>query len=77
MIPSGIANHESEGVMTSDERTALINKYRDGYRTVQEALAGVTPAELQEIFMHASEYCGFPAALDAFRAGSEVIDAQG
>ena len=37
---------------------------------------GVTPAELQEIFMHASVYCGFPAALDAFRVGSEIIDAQ-
>jgi 4-carboxymuconolactone decarboxylase len=35
---------------------------------------GVTPAELQEIFLHASVYCGFPAALDAFRVGSEVID---
>jgi 4-carboxymuconolactone decarboxylase len=35
---------------------------------------GVTPAELQEIFMHASVYCGFPAALDAFRIGSEVIE---
>lgn len=38
---------------------------------------GVTPAELQEIFLHASVYCGFPAALDAFRAGSEVVDAPG
>jgi 4-carboxymuconolactone decarboxylase len=37
---------------------------------------GVTPQELQEIFMHASVYCGFPAALDAFRIGSEVIDAK-
>jgi 4-carboxymuconolactone decarboxylase len=37
---------------------------------------GVTPAELQEIFLHASVYCGFPAALDAFRIGSEVIDAR-
>jgi 4-carboxymuconolactone decarboxylase len=37
---------------------------------------GVTPAELQEIFLHASVYCGFPAALDAFRAASEVIDAK-
>lgn len=36
---------------------------------------GVTPAELQEIFMHASVYCGFPAALDAFRTASEVVDA--
>lgn len=35
---------------------------------------GVTPEELQEIFMHASVYCGFPAALDAFRTAAEVID---
>ena len=35
---------------------------------------GVTRAELQEIFLHASVYCGFPAAVDAFRAASEVID---
>lgn len=32
--------------MTSDERTSLIRKYRDGYRVVQEALAGATPGEL-------------------------------
>jgi 4-carboxymuconolactone decarboxylase len=36
---------------------------------------GVTPQELQEIFLHASVYCGFPAAVDAFRAASEVIEA--
>ena len=36
---------------------------------------GVTPQELQEIFLHASVYCGFPAAVDAFRSASEVIDA--
>lgn len=35
---------------------------------------GVTPQELQEIFMHASVYCGFPAAVDAFRTASEVIE---
>jgi len=35
---------------------------------------GVTPQELQEIFLHASVYCGFPAAVDAFRAASEVVD---
>ena len=35
---------------------------------------GVTPEELQEIFLHASVYCGFPTALDAFRTASEVID---
>ena len=36
---------------------------------------GVTPTELQEIFLHASVYCGFPAAVDAFRAAAEVVDA--
>jgi 4-carboxymuconolactone decarboxylase len=35
---------------------------------------GVTPAELQEIFLHASVYCGFPAAVDAFRTAAEVIE---
>jgi 4-carboxymuconolactone decarboxylase len=35
---------------------------------------GVTPEELQEIFLHASVYCGFPAALDAFRNAADVID---
>ena len=38
---------------------------------------GVTPQELQEIFLHASVYCGFPAAVDAFRTAAEVIDARG
>lgn len=36
---------------------------------------GVTKEELQEIFLHASVYCGFPAAVDAFRTASEVVDA--
>lgn len=36
---------------------------------------GVTREELQEIFLHASVYCGFPAAVDAFRAAAEVVDA--
>jgi 4-carboxymuconolactone decarboxylase len=36
---------------------------------------GVTKEELQEIFLHASVYWGFPAAVDAFRTAAEVIDA--
>ncbi len=36
---------------------------------------GVTKTELQEILLHASVYCGFPAAVDAFRAAAEVVDA--
>ncbi len=35
---------------------------------------GVTRAELQEIFLHASVYCGFPAAVDAFRTAAEVVE---
>lgn len=37
---------------------------------------GVTPEQLQEIFLHATVYCGFPAALDAFRVGQEVVEAK-
>lgn len=36
---------------------------------------GVTVAELQEILLHSTVYCGYPAALEAFRAAAEVIDA--
>lgn len=35
---------------------------------------GVRPEELQEIFLHASVYCGFPAAVDAFRHAAQVIE---
>ena len=37
---------------------------------------GVTREELQEIFLHASVYCGFPAAVDAFRNAAEVVEAK-
>jgi 4-carboxymuconolactone decarboxylase len=37
---------------------------------------GVTREQLQEIFLHASVYCGFPAAIDALRTAAEVIDAK-
>jgi len=37
---------------------------------------GATVEELQEVLLHASVYCGFPAAVDAFRAASEVVDAK-
>jgi 4-carboxymuconolactone decarboxylase len=34
---------------------------------------GVTRDEMREIFMHASVYCGVPAALDAFRVARKVF----
>ena len=35
---------------------------------------GASVAELQEVLLHASVYCGLPAAVEAFRAAAEVVD---
>jgi len=35
---------------------------------------GCTVEEIQEVFLHATVYCGFPAAVEAFRAAQPVID---
>ena len=35
---------------------------------------GCTVEEIQEVFLHASAYCGFPAAVEAFRAAEPVIE---
>lgn len=35
---------------------------------------GVTAAELQEVLLHASVYCGLPTAVEAFRTAAEVVD---
>jgi 4-carboxymuconolactone decarboxylase len=36
---------------------------------------GATVAEIQEVLLHASIYCGLPAAVEAFRTAAEVVDA--
>ena len=36
---------------------------------------GATPQEIQEVLLHASIYCGLPAAVEGFRAAAEVVDA--
>jgi 4-carboxymuconolactone decarboxylase len=36
---------------------------------------GVSPAELQEVLLHAAVYCGVPSAVEAFRTAAEVVDA--
>jgi len=38
---------------------------------------GVTIAELQEVLLYATVYCGVPAAVEAFRSAAEVVDAAG
>ena len=35
---------------------------------------GATKEEIQEVLLHASIYCGLPAAVDAFRSSAEVVD---
>lgn len=38
---------------------------------------GVTVAEIKEVLLQASVYCGVPAGLEAFRAADEVLLAEG
>lgn len=34
---------------------------------------GATVAEIQEVLLHASVYCGLPTAVEAFRTAAEVV----
>lgn len=34
---------------------------------------GATLQEIQEVLLHATVYCGFPAAVEAFRSAGEVV----
>jgi len=53
--------------------TAL-NRPHELHTHVRGALNnGVTVAEIREVFLHTAVYCGFPAAIDAFRTASEVL----
>ncbi|MDO8449855.1 MAG: carboxymuconolactone decarboxylase family protein [Rhodoferax sp.] len=38
---------------------------------------GATTAEIQEVLLHASIYCGVPSAVEAFRSAAEVVDGPG
>jgi 4-carboxymuconolactone decarboxylase len=35
---------------------------------------GATVEELQEVLLHATVYCGVPAAVEAFRSANEVVN---
>jgi 4-carboxymuconolactone decarboxylase len=37
---------------------------------------GVTPDELRELMLHATVYCGYPSAIEAFRTVAEVVEGQ-
>lgn len=36
---------------------------------------GCSIGQIQEVLLHSSAYCGFPAAIEAFRAAKEVVEA--
>jgi 4-carboxymuconolactone decarboxylase len=38
---------------------------------------GASIAEIQEVLLHASIYCGVPAAVEAYRSAAEVVDGPG
>jgi 4-carboxymuconolactone decarboxylase len=38
---------------------------------------GATVQEIQEVLLHATVYCGVPAAVEAFRSAAEVVNAAG
>ncbi len=35
---------------------------------------GATPEELREVMLHATVYCGYPTAIEAFRTVAEVVE---
>lgn len=35
---------------------------------------GCSVQQIQEVLLHSSAYCGFPAAVEAFRAAKEVVE---
>ena len=35
---------------------------------------GCSVQQIQEVLLHSSAYCGFPAAIEAFRAAKEVVE---
>lgn len=36
---------------------------------------GCTVEEIQEVLLHSTAYCGFPAGIEAFRAAKDVVEA--
>lgn len=53
---------------------AALNRPHELKIHVRGALTnGVTKAEIQEVFLQASIYCGVPAGIDAFRVAKEVF----
>ena len=65
---------KTRGLVTVAMLTAL-GKQHELKGHLRRALNnGATPAELQEVLLHAAVYCSVPAAVEAFRTAAEVVD---
>ena len=62
-------------LVTGACRTALGKKHELKGNVRGAINNGATVQGIQEVLLHASIYCGLPAAVEAFRTAAEVIDA--
>jgi 4-carboxymuconolactone decarboxylase len=67
-------DRKTRSLVTVAMLTAL-GKQHELKAHVRGALSnGASAREIQEVLLHATVYCGVPAAVDAFRSAAEVID---
>jgi 4-carboxymuconolactone decarboxylase len=67
-------DRKTRSLVTVAMLTAL-GKQHELKAHVRGALSnGATVKEIQEVLLHATVYCGVPAAVDAFRSAAEIID---
>ncbi len=66
-------DHKTRSVINLAMLTAL-NRPNELKLHVRGAIHnGLTPSEIQEIFLQTAIYCGVPAAIDSFTVASEVL----
>jgi 4-carboxymuconolactone decarboxylase len=72
----GVLDLKTRSLLTVAMLTAL-GKQHELKGHVRGALNnGATPAELQEVLLHAAVYCGVPTAVEAFRTAASVVDGE-
>lgn len=68
MLPRNVRS-----MLTLSMLVALGRNNQIGPHTKGALANGVTPDEIREVLLHAMQYCGIPAAVDAFRFAGEAI----
>ena len=70
-------SHELKGHVRGALRNGATGKQNELKGHVRGALNnGATVEEIQEVLLHATVYCGVPAAVEAFRSANEVVSVQ-